>query len=251
MKILVVDDEREFVEVLAAAFEIYRPGYTVVAAHTGIDALATAEMTDPDLAVLDVMLPDIDGLEVCRRLRASREIPVLLLSAKADKDDVARGIEAGAEDYITKPFKYPALMARIDELLFRAKAMPDSERPGVLRCGDLIINFGQGEVKLRGKQIDLTAQEYRILEELARSPGRVISHETLLARVWGPEYRYDPQYLRTYVYRLRQKIEADPQHPRYILTHHGEGYRLAAEEIDDQEPAKAQTRWHRAKWRWA
>jgi two-component system KDP operon response regulator KdpE len=231
MKILVVDDEREFVEVLVAAFEIYRPGYTVIATHTGTEGLATAEMTDPDLVILDATLPDLDGLEVCRRMRARRQVPILFLSASGKDEDIAQGMEAGADDYVTKPFRYPTLMARVDDLLFRTTAMPSAERPAVLEWGGLVVDFAQGQVKLQGKTLDLTALEYRILEELARSPGQVISHQTLLDRIWADDYRHDPQNLRVYVYRLRQKIEADPQHPRHIVTHHGEGYRLAGGDL--------------------
>ncbi len=242
MKILVVDDEREFVEVLVAAFGIYRPGYTVMVAHTGTEGLATAEMTDPDLVILDATLPDLDGLEVCRRLRARRDVPILLLSPNDEEEDIARGTEAGADGYVTKPFKYPTLMSRVDELLFRTTVAPSAERPTVLEWGGLVLDFAQGRVTLRGKVIDLTALEYRILEELARSPGEVISHQTLLARIWTDEYRHDPQNLRVYVYRLRQKIEADPKHPRHIVTHHGEGYRLAGGDISDQGGTHAATR---------
>jgi two-component system KDP operon response regulator KdpE len=227
MKILVVDDEQEFVKVLSAAFQVYRPGYTLVAAHTGEEALAKVETEGPDLVVLDVMLPGIDGFEVCGRLRALGSVPIILLTAKDREEDVVCGLELGADDYITKPFSFRALMARIDSLLRRTRAIPGPGAAGVLSWGDLSIDFSRRQVMLRGNVVDLTTREYRIIEELARQAGRVVSHQVLLTRLWGDDYRDEPQYLKTYMYRLRRKIEEDPHHPRYILTHYGFGYQLA------------------------
>jgi DNA-binding response OmpR family regulator len=227
VKILVVDDEQEFVKILTVAFQVYRPQHTLIAAYTGTEALARAEAEDPDLVVLDVMLPDVDGFEVCRRLRARANVPIILLTAKDREEDVLQGFELGADDYITKPFSYRTLMARIDALLRRANTMP-----GLLRWGDLEFDYTQRQVKLRNRNLDLTAKEYRILEELARNAGSVVSHETLLARIWGEEHRDEPQYLKSYVHRLRGKIEADPRHPRYILTHYGGGYSLGGGDGD-------------------
>ncbi len=238
MKILLVDDEREFVKILSVAFQVYRPGYNLVAAYTGEEGLAKAEEESPDLIVLDVMLPDIDGFEVCRRLRARGNIPIILLTAKDREEDIVQGLEAGADDYVTKPFSYRTLMARIDALLRRTRAMPGAERPDILYWGDLAVNFARRDVKLRGQSVELTAKEYRILEELARNAGRVVSHETLLARIWGDQYRDEPQYLKTYIYRLRRKIEDDPHHPRYILTHYRDGYRLANGESREGDRAQ-------------
>ena len=239
MKILLVDDEKEFVKILSVAFQVYRPGYSLVAAYTGMEALSKAETEEPDLVVLDVMLPDIDGVEVCRRLRARGNIPIILLTAKDREEDIVQGFEAGSDDYITKPFSYRTLMARIDALLRRMRAVPATERPGVLCCGELVVDFAQRQVRLRGQDVDLTPREYRILEELARAAGQVVSHQTLLARVWGDAYRDEPQYLKTYVYRLRGKIEDDPHRPRYILTHYGDGYCLARGDADFNGSANA------------
>ncbi len=241
MKILLVDDEQEFVKILTVAFQVYRPGYSLIAAHTGTEGLARAESEAPDVVVLDVMLPDIDGFEICRRLRARTDVPIILLTAKDREEDIVQGFEEGADDYITKPFSYRTLMARIDALLRRTKAMPGAQRPGLLDWGDLTVDFVQRQVRLRGRNLDLTAKEYRIVEELARNAGHVVSHKNLLARIWGEEYRDEPQYLKTYIYRLRRKIEADPRHPRYILTHYGGGYRLTkgnpdGNDIDEDTP---------------
>ena len=238
MNILVVDDEQEFIKILTVAFQVYRPGYTLIAAHNGTEALAKAKVEDPDLVVLDVMMPDIDGFEVCRRLRACGDVPIILLTAKDREEDVVHGFELGADDYITKPFSYRTLMARIDALLRRTRTMPGSQQPGLLQWGDLMFDFTQRQVRLRDRNLDLTAKEYRILEELARNAGHVVSHGTLLTRIWGQEYRDEPQYLKTYIHRLRGKIEADPRHPRYILTHYGGGYSLANGETVGERPPR-------------
>jgi DNA-binding response OmpR family regulator len=235
MKILLVDDEEEFVKILTVAFQVYRPGYSLIAAHTGTEGLSRAEREDPDLIVLDVMLPDIDGFETCRRLRTRADVPVILLTAKDREEDVVHGFEVGADDYITKPFSYRTLMARIDALLRRTRAMPVGQRPGLLDWGDLTVDFAQRQIRLRGRNLDLTAKEYRIVEELARNAGHVVSHKSLLARIWGEEFRDEPQYLKTYIYRLRRKIEADPRHPRFIITHYGGGYRLAKGNSDGSD----------------
>jgi len=234
VKILLVDNEKESIKILGEAFHVYRPGYDLITACNGTEALAIAEAEDPDLAVVDIALPDVDGFEVCRRLRAGSDVHVILLATKDREEDVAQGFEAGADDYITRPFSYRILMARIDARLRRTRAMPGNQRPGLLRCrwGDLTFDFPQRQVRLRGRNLDLTAKEYRIVEELARNAGHVVSHTTLLARIWGEEYRDKPQYLKTYIYRLRRKIEAEPRHPCHILTHYGGGYCLANGDTD-------------------
>ncbi len=219
MKVLLVDDEPEFIKILSVAFQVYRPGYRLVSAATGQEALSVADLEEPDVVVLDVMLPDLDGLEVCRRLRAERNVPVLLLSAKDREDDVVQGFEAGADDYVTKPCSYRTLMARIEAVVRRSHS-PPAARPGVLSFGDLVVDLAQRQVWLRGEPVDLTPKEYRILEELARHSGQMVSHEVLLARIWGDDYRDEPQYLKTYVYRLRRKID-EPFEIKLIETVRG------------------------------
>jgi two-component system KDP operon response regulator KdpE len=173
------------------------------------------------------MLPDIDGFEVCRRLRSRADVPIILLATKDREEDVVQGFELGADDYITKPFSHRTLMARIDALLRRTRTLPSAQMPGLRRQRDLSFDFDQRQVRLRGRNLDLTDREYCILEELARNAGRVVSHRRLLDRVWGEENRDGPQCLKTYISRLRRKIEVEPRHPQYILTHYGGGYRLA------------------------
>ncbi|MDP2953633.1 MAG: response regulator transcription factor, partial [Chloroflexota bacterium] len=212
--------------VLTVAFQVYRPGYILAAAHTGAEALAMLEDNGPDLVLLDVMLPDLDGFEICRRIRAKSDVPIILLTARGQKEDVIKGLELGADDYITKPFSHQELMARIDALFRRARASLPNGQAGIFRSGELVVDFAQRRATVRGRPVELTPKEYELLELLARNAGQVLNHETLLARIWGAHYRDEPQYLKTYIYRLRRKIEESPHRPRYIVSHYGTGYRL-------------------------
>jgi len=226
MKILLVDDEKDFVKILGMAFHVYRPGYTLLAAHNGNDALAAVSKHSPDLVLLDVMLPDMDGFEICRRIRVRNSVPIVLLTAKDREGDIVHGLEVGADDYITKPFSHRELMARIDAVLRRARTVTFNGQAGFFRTGDLTVDFARRQAIIRRKRLELTPKEYDVLEHLARNAGQVLSHEALLAKVWGPQYRDEPQYLKTYIYRLRKKIEENPRRPRYIVSHYGTGYRL-------------------------
>jgi two-component system KDP operon response regulator KdpE len=226
MKILLVDDEKDFVKILGMAFHVYRPGYTLVAAHNGNDALAAVSKDAPDMVLLDVMLPDMDGFEICQTIRAQSSVPIILLTARDREEDVVRGLELGADDYLTKPFSHRELMARIDALLRRARATAFNGQAGFFCTGDLTVDFARRQAIIRHKRLELTPKEYEVLEHLARNAGQVLTHDALLAKVWGPQYRDEPQYLKTYIYRLRKKIEENPRSPRYIVSHYGTGYRL-------------------------
>jgi len=226
MKILLVDDEKDFVKILNMAFQVYRPGYTVVAAHNGEDALTAVTKNSPDLVLLDVTLPDMDGFEVCGRIRAQSSVPIVMLTARDREGDIVHGLELGADDYITKPFSHRELMARTDAVLRRARTAPYNGQVAFFRTGDLTVDFARRQVVIRRQRLELTPKEYEVLEHLARNAGQVLSHDALLAKVWGPQYRDEPQYLKTYIYRLRRKIEENPRRPRYIVSHYGTGYRL-------------------------
>ncbi len=223
--VLVVDDERRYRDLLE--MNLVRRGYRVLQARDGLGALNLAEAEAPDLIVLDLMLPDMDGYEVCRRLRAHSTVPIIMLTARAEDAQKVRGLEHGADDYVTKPFSADELLARIEAVLRRVR--PD--RRGAIAVqlddGDLRIELEQRRVTLRGHEVALTPGEYRLLAELAASAGRVIVQEELLRRVWGPEYVGATELLQTAVRRLRVKIEADPAKPRHILTKRGVGYLLA------------------------
>jgi two-component system KDP operon response regulator KdpE len=226
MKILLVDDEKDFLRILNTAFQVYRPGYTLLAAHSGKDALTAVAKDSPDLVLLDVMLPDMDGFEICQRIREHSSVPIVMLTARDREGDIVYGLEVGADDYITKPFSHRELMARIDALLRRTRTGSFNGQAGFFRTGDLTVDFARRQAVIRRKRLELTPKEYEVLEHLARNAGQVLSHDALLAKVWGPQYRDEPQYLKTYIYRLRKKIEENPRRPRYIVSHYGTGYRL-------------------------
>ena len=223
--ILVVDDERRYRELLE--MNLTRRGYRVLVAGDGISALNVAEVELPDLIVLDLMLPGMDGYEVCRRIREYSAVPIIMLTARAEDTQKVRGLELGADDYVTKPFSADELLARIDAVLRRARSAPGSALGAELVDGDLRIDFRQRRVTVRGEEVDLTPGEYRLLAELAAYVGRVVVQDELLRQVWGAEYVGAAELLQTAIRRLRRKIEDDPSAPRYILTKRGVGYLLA------------------------
>jgi two-component system KDP operon response regulator KdpE len=201
--------------------------------HDGNSALEVLASEHPDIVLLDVVMPDMNGFAVLDSLRRFSEVPVIMLSVRREEQDKVRALELGADDYITKPFGSQELMARIKAVLRRAGLpVPGTEpaREAALStfvCGDLSIDYGSRRVTMAGRPVQLTPTEYRLLYTLARCANRVLSGQALLARVWGSEHRGDSDFLKTYVRRLRQKIEKDPSMPNYILTERGEGYRLA------------------------
>ena len=172
-------------------------------------------------------MPDLNGFEVLRRIRQVSDTPVLMLTAKGEEMDKVKGLELGADDYITKPFSHLELFARIKAVLRRAELPPPITASPSFTAGDLAINFSSREVTVRSQVVKLTPTEYKLLYQLVRNAGRVLPHETLLAKVWGDEYRDEVDYLKVYVSRLRNKVERDPEHPQYILTERGLGYRFA------------------------
>jgi two-component system KDP operon response regulator KdpE len=224
--ILVVDDEPQILEVLK--LYLTRDGFHVNSASDGEQALTAFDSFHPDLVVLDLMLPRIDGLEVFKRLRAKRAVPIIMLTAKGDELDRILGLELGADDYIAKPFSPGVLLSRIKAVLRRAETPPQAPVSRVLKVDDrLTIDFDRHEVWKDGEKVQLRPTEFRLLYHLASNPGVVMTHETLLSRVWGPEYRDASHYVRLYINYLRQKLEDDPANPRYILTERGVGYRFA------------------------
>ncbi len=229
-RILIVDDEPRLIrlvrEVLGAV------GYEVLEAADGETGIEMVALEQPDLLLLDILLPrGMDGYQVCRRVREFSNLPVIMLTAKAREADMLEGFDVGADDYLTKPFSAKELIARVEAVLRRSKS-PKEIITKKLECGGLEIDFARHQVTVRGQQVRLTRTEYKLLGELAMNANKVMLHQDLLAEVWGPEYRDDIDYLRTYIRYLRQKIEVDPSHPRYILTHTGVGYMLACPEPD-------------------
>ena len=223
--ILVVDDERRYRELLE--MNLTRRGYRVLKAADGLSALNIAEVEAPDLIVLDLMLPDIDGYEVCRRIREYSSVPIIMLTARVEDVQKIRGLELGADDYVTKPFSADELLARIDAVLRRVRSARGSLPAAELIDGDLHIDFQQHRVTVRGTDVNLTPGEYRLLAELATYAGRVVVQDELLRRVWGAEYVGATELLQSAIRRLRCKIEDDASAPSHILTRRGVGYLLA------------------------
>lgn len=220
--ILVVDDEPRLLAFLRS--ELKASGYRVSVAHDGKGALRAAAARGPELVILDVMLPDMDGFEVCRRLREESTVPILMLTARTGEADKVEGLDAGADDYLTKPFSTSELLARVRALLRRTRAVEAAGPGDDFRTGDFVIDFQQRRVEMRGEEVRLTPTEYKLLAELCRNAGRVMLREDLLARVWGTAYHREVEYVWVYIGYLRNKLEKDPKHPEYILTHPGVGY---------------------------
>ncbi|HHY99176.1 MAG TPA: response regulator [Firmicutes bacterium] len=220
-KILVVDDEAQIRRLLNVALTAH--GYQVEEANCGQDAIARAATAHPDLVVLDLGLPDMEGLEVIKRVREWSQIPILILSVRGREEDKINALDAGADDYITKPFGMGELLARI-RVAMRHVAKPEDEP--IISVGDLTIDLSKRLVTMKGQEVKLTPIEYDILKTLASYAGRVITHRQLLRLVWGPEYEMETHYLRVYIGQLRRKIEPDPARPKYIVTEPGVGYRL-------------------------
>ena len=229
--ILAVDDNAKMTRFIRMNLEL--EGYRVSEASNGIEALDKTREELPDLVLLDVMMPDMDGFETLKHLREMSSVPVIMLTVKNEEEDKVRGLELGADDYVTKPFSPRELSSRIKALLRRTE-MPTPLEKTLMRIDDrLAIDFQRHEVWVENEKIKLRPTEYRLLYHLVSNAGWVMSHDTLLSKVWGPEYRDEIQYLRLYINYLRQKIEVDPAHPTYILTERGVGYRFA--EIEEQE----------------
>ena len=223
-RILSVEDDERIRTAVKLALE--DEGWTVDEADTGEEALNAFQRQPSDVVLIDIMLPGIDGFDVCRAIRRASDVPIVMVTARADTHDVVAGLEAGADDYLTKPFAPKELSARIRALLRRARSS-DSGSPH-LRFGDLEIVPDEGVVRRSGEEIHLTKTEFRLLVELASSPGRVFSRETLLERVWGYGYFGDGRLVDVHVRRLRTKVEADPANPRHVVTVRGLGYKLQA-----------------------
>ena len=222
-RVLVVDDEPALLRAVGAALKAR--SYEVATAGTGQAAIDAIALAPPDVVVLDLGLPDLDGIEVCRRVREWSDVPIVVLSAEGSEERKVLALDQGADDYVTKPFSTAELLARIRVALRHRKdaAAPDDD--AVLRVGDLEIDLARHVVDVGGRKVDLTPKEFAFLALLARWPGRVLTHRTILQEVWGPEYGSESQYLRVYASQLRKKLDDDPAQPR-LITEPGVGYRL-------------------------
>jgi two-component system, OmpR family, KDP operon response regulator KdpE len=222
--VLVVDDEPRMIRFIRMNLEL--EGYHVIEASNGVEALDQVRKHLPDLVIMDVMMPKMDGFETLQLLREISTVPVILLTVKGDEEDKIHGLELGADDYITKPFSPRELNSRVNAVLRRA-SWPAPTPTTVLQIDErLAVDFNRHQVIVEGERIDLRPTEYRLLNHLIQNAGWVVPHETLLAKVWGYEYRDETHYLRLYINYLRKKIERDPSDPEYILTERGVGYRF-------------------------
>jgi two-component system KDP operon response regulator KdpE len=223
-RVVVADDEPD----LLYAIKLYLEdeGYTVFTAVDGYEALDLVKERLPDVVVLDVMMPELDGFETLKQLRETSTVPVIMLTAKGEEADKVRGLGLGADDYVTKPFSQRELVSRIQAVIRRAELPRSLPKTRITIDEHLSVDFARGEVYRDGQKVTLTPTEYRLLYHLVSNPGRVLTNETLLVRVWGREYREEDHYVRLYISYLRQKLEPDPSHPRYIQTEKGLGYRF-------------------------
>ena len=236
MRLLIADDTRDVAEIVAFGARMVWPECEVALAASGREALERFAAAPPDLVVLDVAMPPPDGFEVCRRIREVSPVPILMLTVRDAAVDKVRALDLGADDYLTKPFDHLELLARLKALVRRAGISgPLAPASGPLTAAREVFTFGgfsldaaAREVRVRGEPVALTRTEYRLLEELVRHAGEALSHRHLLERVWGPQYADDTHYLKVFMQRLRRKLGDDPQHPRYIHTEWGVGYRFSA-----------------------
>jgi DNA-binding response OmpR family regulator len=231
--ILVVDDDHKMVDLIRLYLE--KDEYRVLVAYDGRQALETARLLHPDLIILDLMLPKIDGLDVCRTLRAETDTPIIMLTAKTTEEDKLIGLDLGADDYVTKPFSPRELMARLRAVLRRSVEQKKGS-PTRLECGDLVVDFMRRQVSLQGEIIHLTPKEFRLLEILIRQPGRVFSRLDLLEGAFGYDYGGLERTVDVHIMNLRKKIEPNPDQPRYVQTAYGMGYKFAEDTIESISP---------------
>jgi DNA-binding response OmpR family regulator len=227
-RILLVDDERSVQTLLA--YPLRKDGYEVISAQDGREALERFAQQRFDLVVLDIMLPKLDGIEVCRRLRSRSQVPIIMLTAKDDEVDKVLGLEIGADDYITKPFSVREFRSRVRAALRRSemlRARGVGEAP--IAAGELEVDFERREVRMQGEPVKLTYVEFEILAALASAPGRVLTRDLLLERIWGDSAYRDPRTIDVHIRHLREKVEPDPHQPEYLLTVRGVGYRFRDE----------------------
>ena len=231
MKALIIDDDPDILEVVSLCFEIRWPDATVLKASDGESGFALFKKEGADIVILDLGLPDVDGLEICRRLREESDVLIIILTVRNQQKDIVRGLEMGADDYITKPFDQMEFMARTQAVLRRGQKLSDlSER--VFSDGELIINLPDREVRLHGEVVKLTPTEYNLLYHLVTNAGKPMTHRELLIKVWGEEYSDATDYLKVHIQHLRRKLSDDPSNPHVILTERGIGYKFIAKAAD-------------------
>ncbi len=221
-RVLVVDDDKTLVRLMREA--LTKADYEVFVASNGIDGLQELYAKQPDLVLLDVMMPRMDGWETAQRIRQMSQIPIIMLTAKDEESDKLKGFAVGVDDYVTKPFSFAEIIARVAAVLHRARQSPPAHKPKRYASGDLVVDTDARRVTKGGRVVELTPTEYRLLATLAENAGHVLSHEQLLNKVWGYEFGEDTGYVKRYIWYLRRKVEDDPRKPEHILTERGFGY---------------------------
>jgi len=230
LKVVVIDDAPDIVEVVSLCFQLRWSGTEVLSALDGTKGLELIEAENPDIVILDVNLPDMDGFSVIREIRRFSQIPVIMLTVKGEDVDIARGLELGADDYMVKPFSHIELIARVEAVLRRSRGIPASSDDRPYASGNLSVNFATNEVKVGGQPVKLTSTEMKLLRYLIRNEGRLLTHENLLTKVWGEGYQDTRDLLRVHIQHLRQKLGDSVDSPRIIITEHGMGYRFVRQD---------------------
>jgi two-component system KDP operon response regulator KdpE len=222
--IVVVDDEKSILKLISSTLKV--TGYNVYTGIDGEEAITLVEQHNPDLLLVDVRMPNLGGLEVCKRLREWSKVPIIVVSALNDANYAVEALDLGADDYLRKPFYVTELLARVRTQLRRAEERPAQPQQSVFRSGPLNVNFSRRQVMLNDDEVKLTPTEYSILEQLVQNAGKVLTHQMLLHRVWGPDYSEENEYLRVYIGRIRRKLSTGLDGPRFIATEQGVGYRF-------------------------
>lgn len=225
MKVVVIDDSPEIIEVVSLCFQLRWSGTTIISASEGGRGVELIETESPDVVILDIGLPDMDGFDVLRDIRRFSQVPIIMLTVRSEDTDIAKGLELGADDYITKPFSHIELIARVQAVLRRAQGLPATEELPFL-SGNLLVDFISNEVTIDGKPIKLTSTETKLLHHLVRNEGRLLTHENLLTKIWGDDYADARDLLRVHIQHLRQKLGDSVESPRIIVTEHGLGYKF-------------------------
>jgi DNA-binding response OmpR family regulator len=226
LKVVAIDDSPEIIEVVSLCFQLRWSGATLLSASTGADGLELIEKESPDIVILDIGLPDMEGFEVLREIRRFSAVPVIMLTVRKEDTDIARGLEMGADDYITKPFSHIELVARVQAVMRRTQgtAVTSEEHPFI--SGRIAVDFSSKEVRVDDKPVKLTSTEFKLLQMLVRNEGRLVPHENLLTRIWGDNYSDARDLLRVHIQHLRQKLGDSMDSPNIIVTEHGMGYKF-------------------------
>ena len=228
MKVVVIDDSPEIIEVVSLCFQLRWGSASVLPASDGNQGLELVEKEDPDLVILDIGLPDMDGFQVLREIRRFSHVPVIMLTVKSEDTDIAKGLELGADDYVTKPFSHIELLARVQAVMRRSRGEPSATDEQPFTSGKLHVDFARNEVLIDGKPVKLTSTEYKLLYHLIKNEGRLLSHENLLTRISGESYRDARDLLRVHIQHLRQKLGDNVESPGIIVTEHGMGYKFVS-----------------------